>query len=173
MAESHERDRSGSAQDLGRLAAAAGFTKPMAVRDKTALQKSEVAREQDAVLGGGNAGQFLVPEAVLVACVETKHAKIYGELAEMNIEDEFGFPQGLRPHPSDRRDVKRLKHGIRAKPVAIMNQLGKTGGCDVDKNQIDFGVWHSEAFDKILRRGRRQHWLLKRAILAAGRKMVI
>src|SRR5436305_1971419 len=70
--------------DLDKLREAVGLAKPIPMRHGAALQQSPIAREQRAMLCGRDACELRVIEAIAVKGVETEHAHVRGQLAEVD-----------------------------------------------------------------------------------------
>ncbi|MCY1555430.1 hypothetical protein D9M68_920950 [compost metagenome] len=90
--------------------------------DQAALEQFAVAGQHDAALAGGQLGDLLVVEMVVVERVEADHAQQVGEAAEVGIGDEAHDPQRFFPHLEQRADIQALELGVNRHPVAILQQ---------------------------------------------------
>jgi len=78
-----------------------------------------VAAEKQPSLLSGNFLQLPVPIVAPVCRVETGHPQMGGKLAEMDIENEPGYPQRCFPDPLVPTDVEGLEHRVDAHTVPI------------------------------------------------------
>ena len=137
-------------QNLRQLESGARLAHEVPVRHSAALQQIAVAGEDDAMLARRQKRECFVVRLGLVRGVESDHAQIGRELAEMDIRDEPGLAQRVRADARQGRDVESLKDGVDAHPVAILHDAVEIDGLPVDEHQVHFGVRHSQGLNQVL-----------------------
>ena len=72
-----------------------------------------------------------------VSSIESEHAEVGGEPAQVHIEDETKPSQRARPHPQPRRDVDRLEDRINGDAVSVVDEMGEVHRFAVDEQRFD------------------------------------
>ncbi|MNZ96997.1 hypothetical protein D3C78_1162170 [compost metagenome] len=144
-----------------------------AVSDDPPLEQLAVAGQHDASLVGGDLGDPVVLEVVIVQRIEATHAQQVGQPAEVGVGDEAQHPQRMSVHLELRIDVQRFQPRIDGQAVAIEDHPFEADRFAVEQHQLDLGVRHPERLDHVLHRGGRRAGAGKHLPTPRGREEVV
>jgi hypothetical protein len=94
-----------AADHLSHLFCRVGCPDVVAMGDRTALEKADIAGEEDTVIRRRDPHELWIVQVVLVQRVEAQESEVPRQPTQVDIGDELDGLKGLRTHLDDWRDV--------------------------------------------------------------------
>lgn len=145
-----ERNEIEPAQHLDKLSSGLRLADEIPPRDRTVLERADIAREQRAILGARDRDQRPVVTVIAVFRVEACEPKVRRDPAKMDVGDKAGFDLQSRADTIDIAEIDRTERRIRGHTVVVANKIREVHGPPVDDKAIDLRVGHAKRLDEIL-----------------------
>jgi allantoinase len=166
----HVRDAE-SIQHLRELPFRIRVPDPVPMADDRPLEQDDVACEGDAILARGAVSEIHV--VFHDHGVETGEAEQCRQLVEVPVEREADRMRRIGACPADARNVDGAEGRVHRYVVAVVDVVGELSGRAVDEDDVDFGMWNAQGFNRILHGGDASHRLGEAPAAAGGGQKVV